>query len=126
MFAGVSKAGVFVLGAIYPRETKRDTGTSSLLLGVAYAEDDRHYRHRDGRATAGKFAAEGWSVVATVRKEPDLKAHAGLRCVKTGYYRMGPLEGTSSEQVRSNGPERGVRRKENRNEDRGRWPGCRG
>src|SRR5258705_358169 len=36
-----------------------------------------------GRATIGKFAAEGWNVVATVRKEPDLKAHAGLRCVKT-------------------------------------------
>ena len=36
-----------------------------------------------GRATVGKFAAEGWNVVATVRKEPDLKAHAGLRCVKT-------------------------------------------
>src|SRR5712672_1450691 len=85
-----------------------------------------------GRATVSKFAAEGWNVVATVRKEPDLKAHAGLRCVKTvlldvddqtaavpfarlalgqfggvdalvnnaGYYQMGPLEGTSMEQVR--------------------------
>lgn len=36
-----------------------------------------------GRATVGKFAAEGWNVVATVRKESDLKARAGLRCVKT-------------------------------------------
>src|SRR3984893_6738984 len=84
-----------------------------------------------GRATVGKFAAEGWNVVATVRKESDLKAHDGLRCVKTvlldvddeaaavpfarlargpsggvdalvnnaGYYQMGPLEGTSMEQV---------------------------
>jgi NAD(P)-dependent dehydrogenase (short-subunit alcohol dehydrogenase family) len=84
-----------------------------------------------GRATVSKFAAEGWNVVATVRKEPDLDAHAGLRCVKTllldvddeaasvpfaqlalgqfgqvdalvnnaGYYQMGPLEGTSMEQV---------------------------
>ena len=50
-----------------------------------------------GRATVGKFAAEGWNVVATVRKEPDLKAHAGLRC------------------------EEG-----NRNEDHGQWRGCRG
>jgi NAD(P)-dependent dehydrogenase (short-subunit alcohol dehydrogenase family) len=36
-----------------------------------------------GRATVSKFAAEGWNVVATVRKEPDLKAHAGLCRVKT-------------------------------------------
>jgi NAD(P)-dependent dehydrogenase (short-subunit alcohol dehydrogenase family) len=36
-----------------------------------------------GRATVGKFAAEGWNVVATVRKESDLTAHAALRCVKT-------------------------------------------
>jgi len=36
-----------------------------------------------GRATVGKFAAEGWNVVATVGKESDLKAPAGLRCVKT-------------------------------------------
>jgi NAD(P)-dependent dehydrogenase (short-subunit alcohol dehydrogenase family) len=35
------------------------------------------------RATVSKFAAEGWNVVATVRKEPDLKAHVGLRCAKT-------------------------------------------
>src|SRR5260370_25861502 len=84
-----------------------------------------------GRATVTKFAAEGWSVVATVRKQSDLEVHAGLRCVKTllldvddeaavgtfaqraleqfgrvdvlvnnaGYYQMGPLEGTSMEQV---------------------------
>jgi NAD(P)-dependent dehydrogenase (short-subunit alcohol dehydrogenase family) len=84
-----------------------------------------------GRATVNKFAAEGWNVVATVRKESDLEAHAGLGCVKTllldvddeaasvpfarraleqfgrvdalvnnaGYYQMGPLEGTSMEQV---------------------------
>jgi NAD(P)-dependent dehydrogenase (short-subunit alcohol dehydrogenase family) len=84
-----------------------------------------------GRATVGKFAAEGWNVVATVRKESDFKAHAGLHCVNTvlldvddetaavpfarlaleqfggvdalvnnaGYYQMGPLEGTSMEQV---------------------------
>jgi NAD(P)-dependent dehydrogenase (short-subunit alcohol dehydrogenase family) len=36
-----------------------------------------------GRATVSKFAAYGWNVVATVRKEPDLKAHAGLCCVQT-------------------------------------------
>ena len=36
-----------------------------------------------GRATVSKFAAEGWNVVATVRKESDLKAHDGLRCVNT-------------------------------------------
>src|SRR3979411_2028419 len=36
-----------------------------------------------GRATVSKFAAEGGNVVATVRKESDLKAHADLRCVKT-------------------------------------------
>ena len=29
-----------------------------------------------GRATVAKFAAEGWNVVATVRKESDLDAHA--------------------------------------------------
>ena len=84
-----------------------------------------------GRATVAKFAAEGWSVVATVRNQADLETHAGLRCVKTllldvddeaavgpfaqraleqfggvdvlvnnaGYYQMGPLEGTSMEQV---------------------------
>jgi NAD(P)-dependent dehydrogenase (short-subunit alcohol dehydrogenase family) len=84
-----------------------------------------------GRAAVLKFAAEGWNVVAAVRKESDLEAHAGLGCVKTllldvddetasapfarlaveqfggvdalvnnaGYYQMGPLEGTSMEQV---------------------------
>src|ERR1700719_2527597 len=84
-----------------------------------------------GRAAGDKFAAEGWNVVAAVRKESDLKAHAGLCCVRTvlldvddetaavpfarlaleqfggvdalvnnaGYYQMGPLEGTSMEQV---------------------------
>jgi NAD(P)-dependent dehydrogenase (short-subunit alcohol dehydrogenase family) len=36
-----------------------------------------------GRATVSKFAAEGWNVVAIVRKESDLQAHAGHRCVKT-------------------------------------------
>src|SRR5260370_13599002 len=36
-----------------------------------------------GRATVSKFAAEGWNVVAAVRKESDLKAHDGLRCVNT-------------------------------------------
>jgi NAD(P)-dependent dehydrogenase (short-subunit alcohol dehydrogenase family) len=84
-----------------------------------------------GRVTVAKFAAEGWNVVATVRKESDLDAHADMRSVKTllldvddeaasvpfaeraleqfggvdglvnnaGYYQMGPLEGTSMEQV---------------------------
>lgn len=84
-----------------------------------------------GRAAVNKFAAEGWNVVATVRKESDLEAHAGHSRVKTllldvddeaaavpfarlaleqfggvdalvnnaGYYQMGPLEGTSMEQV---------------------------
>jgi NADP-dependent 3-hydroxy acid dehydrogenase YdfG len=84
-----------------------------------------------GRATVNKFEAEGWNVVATVRKECDLETHAGLGRVKTlllnvddeeavasfaqlaqkqfgrvdvlvnnaGYYQMGPLEGTSMEQV---------------------------
>jgi NAD(P)-dependent dehydrogenase (short-subunit alcohol dehydrogenase family) len=42
-----------------------------------------------GRVTVGKLAAEGWNVVATVRKEPDLKAHAGLRCVKTVLLDVG-------------------------------------
>jgi NAD(P)-dependent dehydrogenase (short-subunit alcohol dehydrogenase family) len=36
-----------------------------------------------GRATVNKFAVEGWNIVATVRKESDLKAHAGLCYVKT-------------------------------------------
>jgi NAD(P)-dependent dehydrogenase (short-subunit alcohol dehydrogenase family) len=85
-----------------------------------------------GRATVNKFDAEGWNVVATVRKECDLETHSGLKNVKTllldvddeaaaapfnqlarqqfgrvdvlvnnaGYYQMGPLEGTSMEQVR--------------------------
>ena len=84
-----------------------------------------------GRATVHKFAAEGWNVVATVRKESDLDTHASVPSVKTllldvddeqaavpfarlaeeqfgrvdalvnnaGYYQMGPLEGTSMEQV---------------------------
>jgi NAD(P)-dependent dehydrogenase (short-subunit alcohol dehydrogenase family) len=84
-----------------------------------------------GERRSPKFAGEGWNVVATVRKESDLKAHDGLRCVKTvlldvddetaavpfarlaleqfggvdalvnnaGYYQMGPLEGTSLEQI---------------------------
>jgi NAD(P)-dependent dehydrogenase (short-subunit alcohol dehydrogenase family) len=84
-----------------------------------------------GRATVNKFAAEGWNVVATVRKESDLKTHCGLENVETllldvddeaaaapfaelareqfgrvdvlvnnaGYYQMGPLEGTSMDQV---------------------------
>jgi NAD(P)-dependent dehydrogenase (short-subunit alcohol dehydrogenase family) len=84
-----------------------------------------------GRATVDKFAAEGWNVVATVRKESDLDSHASAPSVKTllldgddeqaavpfarlaqeqfgrvdvlvnnaGYYQMGPLEGTSMEQV---------------------------
>jgi len=84
-----------------------------------------------GRATVNKFEAEGWNVVATVRKECDLETHAGLGRVETlllnvddeeavapfaqlaqkqfgrvdvlvnnaGYYQMGPLEGTSMEQV---------------------------
>ena len=30
-----------------------------------------------GRATVNKFAAEGWNVVATVRKKSDLEAHPG-------------------------------------------------
>jgi NAD(P)-dependent dehydrogenase (short-subunit alcohol dehydrogenase family) len=36
-----------------------------------------------GRATVNKFAAEGWNVVATVRKESDLETHPGLSSVKT-------------------------------------------
>jgi NAD(P)-dependent dehydrogenase (short-subunit alcohol dehydrogenase family) len=36
-----------------------------------------------GRATVTKFAAQGWNVVATVRKESDLEAHADMPCVKT-------------------------------------------
>jgi NAD(P)-dependent dehydrogenase (short-subunit alcohol dehydrogenase family) len=137
-----------------------------------------------GRATVGKFAAEVWNVVAAVRKEPDLKAHPGLRCVKTVlldvddeaaavpfarlareqfggvdalvnnacYYQMGPLEGTSMEQVHrqyqtnvfsiaaarpgippaplapppEQRPGTGRHEEGNRNEDHGRWPGCGG
>ena len=30
-----------------------------------------------GRATVEKFAAEGWNVIATVRKDADLKVHEG-------------------------------------------------
>lgn len=36
-----------------------------------------------GRATVAKFVAEGWNVVATVRKESDLTVHAGLANVRT-------------------------------------------
>jgi NAD(P)-dependent dehydrogenase (short-subunit alcohol dehydrogenase family) len=84
-----------------------------------------------GRATVNKFDAEGWNVVATVRKGSDLETHSGHGSVKTllldvndeaaaapfaqlaqeqfgrvdvlvnnaGYYQMGPLEGTSMDQV---------------------------
>jgi NAD(P)-dependent dehydrogenase (short-subunit alcohol dehydrogenase family) len=31
-----------------------------------------------GRATVNKFAAEGWNVVATVRKQSDLETHSNL------------------------------------------------
>jgi NAD(P)-dependent dehydrogenase (short-subunit alcohol dehydrogenase family) len=36
-----------------------------------------------GKLTVERFAAEGWNVVATVRKEADLTAHAGLPNVAT-------------------------------------------
>ncbi|MFE2041532.1 SDR family oxidoreductase [Streptomyces sp. NPDC059477] len=36
-----------------------------------------------GQATVKRFAAEGWNVVATVRKEADLKVHDGLDNVRT-------------------------------------------
>jgi NAD(P)-dependent dehydrogenase (short-subunit alcohol dehydrogenase family) len=36
-----------------------------------------------GRATVNKFEAEGWNVVATVRKESDLKTHSDHGRVKT-------------------------------------------
>jgi NAD(P)-dependent dehydrogenase (short-subunit alcohol dehydrogenase family) len=36
-----------------------------------------------GRATVDKFAAEGWNVVATVRKESDLRTHAEVKNVNT-------------------------------------------
>ncbi|SMD25763.1 SDR family NAD(P)-dependent oxidoreductase [Kibdelosporangium aridum] len=36
-----------------------------------------------GKATVDKFAAEGWNVVATVRKEADLTVHEGNPRVKT-------------------------------------------
>ncbi|MCU1686181.1 MAG: NADP-dependent 3-hydroxy acid dehydrogenase YdfG [Amycolatopsis sp.] len=36
-----------------------------------------------GRATVDKFSAQGWNVVATVRKEADLKIHDGDPQVKT-------------------------------------------
>ncbi len=36
-----------------------------------------------GQATVHKFAAEGWNVVATVRKESELEAHSGLDSAKT-------------------------------------------
>ncbi len=35
-----------------------------------------------GRATVEKFAAEGWNVIATVRKDADLKVHEGLERVR--------------------------------------------
>lgn len=36
-----------------------------------------------GRATVEKFAAEGWNVVATVRRETDLQVHADIPNVRT-------------------------------------------
>lgn len=36
-----------------------------------------------GKAAVERFAGEGWNVVATVRKEADLKVHAGIADVKT-------------------------------------------
>jgi NAD(P)-dependent dehydrogenase (short-subunit alcohol dehydrogenase family) len=36
-----------------------------------------------GKASVAKFAAEGWDVVATVRKEADLSAHKDLSGVRT-------------------------------------------
>jgi NAD(P)-dependent dehydrogenase (short-subunit alcohol dehydrogenase family) len=36
-----------------------------------------------GKLSVEKFAAEGWNVVATVRKESDLAVHAGLPGVRT-------------------------------------------
>ncbi|MFI6099388.1 SDR family oxidoreductase [Lentzea sp. NPDC051213] len=36
-----------------------------------------------GKATVERFAAEGWNVVATVRKEADLKVHESLANVRT-------------------------------------------
>ena len=36
-----------------------------------------------GRSTVQRFAAEGWNVVATVRKEADLEVHSGLEQVRT-------------------------------------------
>jgi len=36
-----------------------------------------------GKATVERFAAEGWGVVATVRKDADLKVHDGLENVRT-------------------------------------------
>jgi NAD(P)-dependent dehydrogenase (short-subunit alcohol dehydrogenase family) len=38
-----------------------------------------------GKATVQRFAAEGWNVIATVRREEDLAAHAGLENVKTVF-----------------------------------------
>ena len=32
-----------------------------------------------GRSTVQRFAAEGWNVVATVRKEADLEVHSDLK-----------------------------------------------
>ena len=36
-----------------------------------------------GRSTVQRFAAEGWNVVATVRKEADLEVHSDLEQVRT-------------------------------------------
>jgi nucleoside-diphosphate-sugar epimerase len=36
-----------------------------------------------GKAAVAKFAAEGWNVVATVRKDADLTAHQDLPGVRT-------------------------------------------
>lgn len=36
-----------------------------------------------GKLSVGRFAAEGWNVVATVRKEADLHVHDGLPSVRT-------------------------------------------
>ena len=77
-----------------------------------------------GQLSVERFATEGWNVVATVRKESDLKVHDGLANVRTlqlnvddedadlavadlaieqvnnaGYYQAGPLEATTMDQI---------------------------
>lgn len=44
-----------------------------------------------GQASVRRFAAEGWNVVATVRKQTDLSVHQDLRNVRTFVAELGSM-----------------------------------